>query len=213
MLSKIKETQVIANIGDKQAITIVDLYKGFNIKSFDDEKYISLALQFKLDMEDMILHLIKLYVERKLLSLELEKQKYMENDKMKKMCEGVEKLYLRLEYFKRNVKTTKKDIRKEYDKNIKMIKPEYENEISVKLMFNKTKSEAEASVKEYKYKYNPNKFGTDFKARKESKDRVIDLQYLKRQEVHEPFWRCDKEMLSWDMCCTPNTNKGLILWI
>ena len=108
------------------------------------------------------------------------------------------KNYLRFEYFARTVKITEKDVKKEYDKNIKLIKSEEkdENEISVKLMFYKMKSEAEAAIKEYKS--NPSKFGADFKARSESKDIVVDLQFVKRQEVYELFWDVIKK-------CSPGT--------
>ena len=188
MLSKIKETQVIAKIGDKQTITIADLYKMFNIKSLDNEIFGALAVQLKIDIEEVIQNAIRLCVQDKLLSLEMEKENYMESDKMKKLCDEVEKQHLRNAYFARTVKITEKDARKEYDKYIKMIKPEEkdDNEISVKLMFYKTKSEAEAAIKEYKS--NPKKFGTDFKTRNESKDRAIDLNYVKRQDVPGPFW-------------------------
>ena len=192
MLSKVKETQVIAKIGDKQTITIADLYKMFNVKSLDNEIFGSLAVQLKIDIEDVIQNAIRLCVQDKLLSLEIEKENYMESDKMKKMCDEVEKQHLRNAYFAKTVKITKKDAEKEYNKYIKMIKPEEGDdiEISVKLMFYKTEKEAEAAIKEYAK--NQTKFGNDFKARSESKDRAILLNYVKRQEVSDELWKAIK---------------------
>ena len=208
MLSKIKETQVIAKIGDKQKITIADLYKMFNIKSLDNEIFGALAVQLKIDIEEVIQNAIRLCVQDKLLSLEMEKEKYMESDKMKKMCDKVEKQHLRNAYFAKTVKITEEDAKKEYDKWITMIKPEEkdDNEISVKLMFYKTKSEAEAAIKEYKS--NPKKFGSDFKARNESKDRAVDLNYVKRQDVPEPFWDVIKKCSTGTRAAQPVQIEG-----
>ena len=113
------------------------------------------------------------------------------------ILEGVGKK-IRNAYFAKTVKITDADAKKEYNKYIKMMKPEDkdDNEISVKLMFYKTEKEAEAALKEYKGK--PKKFTEDFKKRSESKDKALDLGYIKRQEVPQQLWDVIKK-------CTPGT--------
>ena len=198
MLSKIKDTQVIAKIGDKEKLTIADLYKMFNIKSLENEIFGSLAMQLKINIEEVIQNAIKLCVQDKLLSLELEKEKYMETKKMKRLCKKVEQQHLRNAYFAKTVKIRESDAKKEYDKYIKMIKPaeKDDNEISLKLMFYKTAKDAEAAIKLYKGK--PKKFNEDFAARVKKKENALNVGYVKRQEVPGDIWNVIKK-------CTPGT--------
>ena len=193
MLSKIKETQVIAKIGDKQTLTMQDLYKMFNIKSLDNEVFGSLAMQLRISIEDVIQNAIKLCVQDKLLSLEVDSANYMNTDKMKKLREQVAKQHLRNAYFAKTVRITESDAKKEYNKYIKMIKPEEkdDNEISVKLMFYKSKTDAEAAIKEYKSK--PQKLKEDLKARIADKKNAIDAGYIKRQDVPQELWNVIKK--------------------
>lgn len=197
MLSQIKDDQVIAKIGDKK-LTIKEIYNMFNIKSLDNEIFGSLAMQLRISIEEVIQNAIRICIQDKLLSMEMEKVNYMETDKMKKICKEVEKQHLRNAYFAKTVKITDADAKKEYNKYIKMLKPEEkdDNEISVKLMFYKTEKEAEAAIKEYKGK--PKKFTEDFKTRSTAKDKALDLGYIKRQEVPQQLWDVIKK-------CTPGT--------
>lgn len=206
MLSKIKETQVIAKIGDKEKLTMQDIYTMFNIKSLDNEIFGSLAIQLKISIEDVIQNAIRLCVQDKLLSLEMEKENYMETERAKKLCQDIENQHLRNAYFAKTVKITESDAKKEYNKYIKMMKPEDkdDNEISVKLMFYKTAKEAEAAIKEYKGK--PKKFSEDFKTRITAKDKALDLGYIKRQEVPEQIWDVIKK-------CTPGTCVAQVMQI
>ncbi len=192
MLSKIKETQVIARIGDQQELTMQDLYKMFNIKSLDNEIFGSLAMQLRISIEDVIYNAIKLCVQDKLLAEEVEKAEYMKTSKMKKLCEQIEKQHLRNAYFANTVKITESDAKKEYNKYIKMMKPEDkdDNEISVKLLFYKTEKETETAIKEYKGK--PKQFNEDFKTKLASNKDAIDLGYVKRQEVPQEVWKIIK---------------------
>lgn len=192
LLSKVKDSQVIAKIGDIQKLTVKDLYNMFNIKSLDNEIFGSLAMQLRIRIEEVIQNAIRICIQDKLLSMEMEQQQYIETDKMKKIYKEVEKQHLRNAYFAKTVKITNADAKKEYDKYIKMIKPEDkdDNEVSTKLIFYKTEQEAESAIKEYTSQ--PKKFTEDFK----SKDNAVDLGYVKRQEAPQILWDGIKKVVS-----------------
>lgn len=198
ILQKIKETQVIAKIGDKQELTVQDLYKMFNIKSLSNEIFGALAMQLRITIEEVIRNAIKLCVQDKLLELEIEKTDYMNTNKMKKLCERIAKQHLRNAYFAKNVRITEADAKKEYNKYIKMMKPEDkdDNEISVKLVFYKTPEEAKKAIQECKTK--PQEFKKQLNDKIGKKDRALDIGYVQRKDVPYEMWNVIK-------LCKPGT--------
>ena len=188
MLSSIKDTQVIAKIGDKEKITMKDLYKIFNIKSLDNEIFGQLAVQLRISIEEVIHNAIKLCIQDKLLSLKMEEEEYMDTKKVKKLCKKVKEQHLRNAYFAKKIKVTEKDAEKEYNNYIKMISPDEKdnNQISVKLVFFKTQKEAEEAIK--KYQGQTKKFNEYFDSKAAKKDNVLDLGYVRRQEVPAEIW-------------------------
>lgn len=211
MLSKIKDTQVIAEIkadkaGRSTKLTVADLYKLFNIKSLDNEIFGSLAMQLKVSIEDVIQHAIQLCVQNKLLLLEVQKENYRKTERAKKMAKEVTKQHLRNAYLAKNVKITEALIRTLYDQQKKKMKAELkdDNEISLKLMFYKSAKEAEAAIKNYRS--NPKKFNDDFAAQSKKRENVLDVGYVKRQDVPQEIWDVIKK-------CTPGTcvNTALTL--
>lgn len=194
-LSNIKADQLIAKIGNTK-VTVQDIYNIFNIKSLDNDIFGSMALQLKVGIENVIQSAIRLCVQDKLIELEIIKNNYMNNTEIKEQLEKVKLQHLRQAYFAKKVKITESEARKEYNKYIKMMRPEDKNdqEVSTRIVFYKTKEDASNALKQFQKQ--PKKFSDDFANQKNK----LDLGYIKKQNSDPMIWEAVKDAKS-GVCC------------
>ena len=143
-------------------------------------------------MEEVIQSAIKLCVQEKLIVDEIEKAHFKSSKSVISKFEEIEKQQLRRAYFNKTVKITEADARKEFNKYMKLIKPEDKDdqEVSVKMILFATQSEASkmlsACLKD------PKKFGEEFEKLEKGKKSVVNLGYIRKQGSEQSVWNAVK---------------------
>lgn len=197
-LSKIKDDVVLAKV-NKEQVTVKDLKEFFKVKSLLDEIFVSMAKQFNISLEDVIVYAVKLVMDDKLLEYEVKERKYTESAEVQKKLKEVEDMEIKHAYFKENVKVKTEDVKNTFNKFIKSIPEEdkNDNEISVKLAFFATEQEATQALKSIQA--GEEKFGNIYKTKSEKKE-AIDLGYVKKQGTSPELWNMLKTGAS-GACC------------
>jgi len=197
-LTKLKDDAVLAKM-TKGVITVKDLKEFFKVESLLDETFVSMAKQFNISLEDVIVYAIKLVMDDKVLACEVDERKYTSLPAVQSKLQEVGDMELKHAYFKENVKVKSEDVKRSFDKFIKAIPEEdkNDNEISVKLAFFSTKDEAAQALKSIQD--GEERFGNIYKSKIEKKE-AIDLGYVKKRSVSPELWTMLKTGAS-GACC------------
>ena len=185
-ITKLKDDAILAKFkgGD---ISVKDLKEFFKVESLLDETFISMAQQFNISPEDVIVYAVKLVMDDKILAKEVKELKYDKSPKVVEKLIEVGNMEAQHAYFKENVKVKSEDIKKTFDKFIKSIPEENknDNEISVKLAFFSTQEDAAHALKSISS--GEEKFGSVFKD-KSGKKEALDLGYVKKAGTSPELW-------------------------
>ena len=190
-ISKVKEDHVLANVG-KDKTTVKDILKFFKIKSLTDESFIMMAQQFNMSLQDLVVYATKLVVDDKLLSVEVDKDKYADKQENKDKVKEIEDIEYLKSYLGESVKVTPEQIKKVYNEFIKSIPPEDKNdqELATKLSFYSSKEEAQDKLKSITK--GSLKANEEFK----SNPSVLDMGYIGKKSVEEEVWKSIKRVAS-----------------
>ncbi|MDO4975206.1 MAG: hypothetical protein Q4E61_02670 [Alphaproteobacteria bacterium] len=197
-LTKLKDDAILAKM-TKGIVTVKDLKDFFKVDSLLNETFISMAKQFNISPEDVIVYAVKLVMDDKVLACEVAERKYTSLPAIEVKLKEVENMELKHAYFKENVKVKSEDVKRTFDKFIKSIPEEdkNDNEISVKLAFFTTQDEAEKSLNAIQS--GEEKFSNIYKE-KVAKKESIDLGYVKKRGVSPELWSMLKTGAS-GACC------------
>lgn len=197
-LTKLKDDAILAKM-TKGIVTVKDLKDFFKVDSLLNETFISMAKQFNILPEYVIVYAVKLVMDDKVLACEVAERKYTSLPAIEAKLKEVENMELKHAYFKENVKVKSEDVKRAFDKFIKSIPEEdkNDNEISVKLAFFTTQDEAEKSLKAIQS--GEEKFSNIYKE-KVAKKESIDLGYVKKRGVSPELWSMLKTGAS-GACC------------
>lgn len=197
-LTKLKDDAVLARM-TKGVITVKDLKEFFKVESLLDETFVSMAKQFNISPEDVIVYAIKLVMDDRVLACEVAERKYTSLPAVQSKLQEVGDMELKHAYFKENVKVKSEDVKRSFDKFIKAIPEEdkNDNEISVKLAFFSNKDEAAQALKSIQD--GEERFGNIYKSKIEKKE-AIDLGYVKKRNVSPELWTMLKTGAS-GACC------------
>ncbi len=198
VLTKLKDDAVLAKM-IKGVVTVKDLKEFFKVESLLDETFVSMARQFNISPEDVIVYAVKLVMDDKVLAAEVAERNYTSFPNVQSKLQEVGNMELKHAYFKENVKVKSEDVKRAFDKFIRAIPEEdkNDNEISVKLAFFSTQDEASQSLKSIQS--GEEKFGNIYKAKLEKKE-ATDLGYVKKRSVSPELWTMLKTGAS-GACC------------
>lgn len=197
-MTKLKDDSILAKFkgGD---IKVKDLKDFFKVESILDETFVSMAKQFNISPEEVVVYAVKLVMDDKVLAKEVKELKYDQSQKVVDKLIEIGNMEAQHAYFKENVKVKSEDIKKTFDKFIKSIPEEdkNDNEISVKLAFFSTQEDATQALK--MITSGEEKFGGIFKD-KFGKKEALDLGYVKKKGTSPELWGLLKTGAS-GACC------------
>ena len=199
-LLKVEDTKVLASLeGDK--VTVDDVKKFFKVESLLDETFLSMAQQFEIKPEEVIIYAVKLVVDDKLLAKEVTALKFDQNPENKEKLSEIENMEIIHAYYNQEVNVKSEDVKRTFDKFMKSIPEEdkNDNEISVKLAFFSTQEDAAQALKSINS--GEEKFGNIFKEKTSDKKKTaIDLGYVKKKGTSPELWGLLKRGAS-GACC------------
>lgn len=185
-LSKLKDDVTLATY-DAGKITVKDLKEFYKVENLLDQTFMSMAQQFKITIDKVIVYATKLVMDDIILAKEVESTGYDKQQKVVDKMEEVGNMEAQHAYFRERVKVKNEDIKRAYDKFIKSIPEEdkNDNEISVKLAFYETREDAAAALKSINS--GEEKFSSVYKEKSDKKD-AIDLGYVKKRGTSPDLW-------------------------
>ena len=187
--SKVKADLVLAKFktgGKTQDITAKDVWDYYGVESFLAEQFAALAQGFGLAFDRVISYAVKSVLEAEMLDEEVRTTGY---DKLPENIEEMQRIVevsAAREYFDKNVKVTKEEIKKSFKQFLDSIPPEEKNdhEISTKMVFFKTQEDAINSLKNIRG--GKQKFNELFDSKKDKG--ALDLGYVKRRGTTPEIW-------------------------
>ncbi len=185
-MTKLQDNSTLATY-DTGKITVKDLKEFYKVDTLLDQTFISMAKQFNISVDKVIVYATKLVMDDLLLSKEVEATGYNKEQKVIDKMNEVGNMEAQHAYFKERVKVKNEDIKRAYDKFMKSIPEEdkNDNEISVKLAFYETREDAVAALKSINS--GEEKFGALYKE-KSAKKEAIDLGYVKKRGTSPNLW-------------------------
>ncbi len=185
-LSKLQDDATLATY-DTGKITVKDLKEFYKVDTLLDQTFISMAKQFNISVDKVVVYATKLVMDDLLLSKEVEATGYDKEQRVIDKMNEVGNMEAQHAYFKERVKVKTEDIKRAYDKFIKSIPEEdkNDNEISVKLAFYDTREDAVSALKAINS--GEEKFGSVYKE-KSAKKEAIDLGYVKKRGTSPDLW-------------------------
>lgn len=204
-LSKLQDDATLATYSAGK-VTVKDLKEFYKVDTLLDQTFISMAQQFNISVDRVIVYATKLVMDDLVLSKEVEATGYDKEQRVIEKMNEVGNMEAQHAYFKERVKVKNEDIKRAYDKFIKSIPEEdkNDNEISVKLAFYDTREDAVVALKSINS--GEEKFGSLYKE-KSAKKEAIDLGYVKKRGVSPDLWAllktgasgaCIKQVLEMD---------------
>ena len=185
-LSKLQDDATLATYSAGK-ITVKDLKDFYKVDTLLDQTFISMAKQFNISVDRVVVYATKLVMDDLVLSQEVEATGYNKEQRVIDKMNEVGNMEAQHAYFKERVKVKTEDIKRAYDKFMKSIPEEdkNDNEISVKLAFYDTREDAAAVLKSINS--GEEKFGAVYKE-KSTKKEAIDLGYVKKRGTSPDLW-------------------------
>ncbi|MBQ7524222.1 MAG: peptidyl-prolyl cis-trans isomerase [Alphaproteobacteria bacterium] len=202
-LSKLKDDAVLASYNGGK-VTVKDVKEFFKVKSLLDETFVSMAQQFNIPTDKVVIYAVKLVVDDDILAKEVKAIKYDETPKVMERLTEIGNMELQHAYFKENVKVKPEDVKLTFDKFIKSIPEEdkNDNEISTKVVFFATQEDASQALK--RIRSGEDKFNSVFKE-KSGKKEAFDLGYVQKRGTSPELWQMLKTGAS-GTCCQEVVN-------
>ncbi|MDR0942672.1 MAG: peptidyl-prolyl cis-trans isomerase [Holosporales bacterium] len=199
-LAKLQDGDVLAVV-DKDNVTVKELKEFFKVKSLLDPAFLSMAQQFGIKPEEVIVHAVKLLTDDKVLAKEVVLSSYDKSPEVASKLQEIEDMEIQHAYFKKNVKVDKADVKRTYDDFIKSIPEADKNdhEIAIKLAFFATREDASRELKSITA--GDAKFGEIFKKKSTGNEKTaVDVGYVKKQDTPPELWALLKRGAS-GTCC------------
>ncbi|MDR1233835.1 MAG: peptidyl-prolyl cis-trans isomerase [Holosporales bacterium] len=195
-LSKIKDTQVLANVGDK-TVCVKDVKSFYKVDSLYSEVFLSMSRQFNISLEEVISYAVKVLVDDLVLGKEAFETKFNKEHEVVEKCNQIRTMEAVQQFIQASIKVTPEDTKKVYKKYIQSIPEEDKNdhEIAVKLIFFKTKEDASAALSEILG--GDVKFSDKFNEQLKNHE-AIDLGYIRKRGTPPELWSLVKK-------CAPGT--------
>ena len=185
-LSKLQDDAILATYNAGK-VTVKDLKEFYKVDTLLDQTFISMAKQFNISVDKVVVYATKLVMDDLVLSKEVDATGYDKEQRVIDKMNEVGNMEAQHAYFKERVKVKNEDIKRAYDKFMKSIPEEdkNDNEISVKLAFYETREDAAVALKSINS--GEEKFGSVYKE-KSAKKEAIDLGYVKKRGTSPDLW-------------------------
>ena len=197
-LSKLQDDATLATYNGGK-ITVKDLKEFYKVDNLLDQTFVSMAQQFNITLDKVVVYAIKLVMDDVVLSKEVETTGYDKQQKVIDKLIEIGNMEAQHAYYKEQVKVKSEDVKRTFDKFIKSIPEEdkNDNEISVKLAFFETKEDAAQTLQSLNS--GNEKFSTVYKD-KSAKKEAVDLGYVRKRGTSPELWSLLKTGAS-GACC------------
>jgi hypothetical protein len=207
-LSKIGDDLVLARLSEGRTVTVGTVKKFFKVDSLLDESFLTMAQQFGIKLEEVLVYATKLVVDDMILACEVRKLKYDEEPRVRDRLDEISKIEILSAYYKENIRVGNEDVTAAFNRTLRSI-PEEEksgNEISVKMVFFPNREDASVAMKSILS--GESKFNDMFKKRSSGQERsAVDLGYIKKSGTPPEFWGMIQKAAS-GTCCRDILNTS-----